>query len=88
MSRDSQAGVELPARRHARCSLNAATPPPVGRACSIGALNVLADRPQNGASTHCVPLASCHALSAPQMPRASNACASLQMSGVVCSVVR
>jgi len=31
---------------------------------------------------------SCHALSAPHTPLASNACASLQMSGVVCRVVR
>ena len=43
MSRDSQAGVSchLPARSS---SLNAATPPPAGRACSIGALNVGAHR--------------------------------------------
>ena len=87
MSRESHAGVSchLPARSS---SLNAATPPPAGRACSIGALNVVLTGPQNGASTHCVPSSSCHALSAPQMPLASNACASLQMSGVVCSVVR
>ncbi len=87
MSRDSQAGASchFPARS---TSLNAATPPPAGRDCSIAALNCLLTGPQNGTRTHCVPVGSCHALSEPHTPRPSNACASLQMSGVVCSVVR
>jgi len=50
---DRRAGESHPGvSRHslARCSsLNAATPPPVGRACSIGALNSLLTGPQNGA---------------------------------------
>src|SRR6266545_3447074 len=67
MSRDSHAGVSchLPPTSS---SLSAATPPRVGRLCSIGALNVVLTGPQNGTRTHCVPCGSCQALSAPQTP--------------------
>src|SRR5262245_28276072 len=82
MSRDSQAGVSchLPATSS---SLSAAMPPPLGRLCSIGALNCVLTGPQNGTSTHCVPWGSCQAPRAPQTPTLSNAWESAQISGVV-----
>src|SRR6187549_2345740 len=67
MSRDSHAGVSchLPPTSS---SLSTATPPPLGRLCSIGALNFVLTGPQNGTSTHCVPCGSCQAPRAPQTP--------------------
>src|SRR5262249_9500894 len=87
MSRDNHAGVSchLPARSS---SFIAATPPPVGLECSTGALNCVLTGPQKGTSTHCTPFSSCQPLNAPHTPCASNACASLQINGVVYIVVR
>src|SRR5688572_31330950 len=77
MSRDTQAGANssLPPRS---TSLKAATPPSFTGPYEIGNFACECTGPQNGASTHRVPLGSSHELSAPQLPMSWKSTSSLR----------